>query len=57
MPTKSTRTRMDDQRKNHIDPKEPKQRNHTKQLETHNLPADDVKNINSTNKRRRFTTH
>ena len=30
MPTKSTRTRMDDHRKDHIDPKEPKLRNHIK---------------------------
>ena len=33
---------MDDQRKNHIDPKGPKQRNRFKQLQTHNLPTDDV---------------
>ena len=50
MPTKSTRARMDNQRKNHIDPKGPKQRNRSKQLQTHNLPTDDVENINSTNK-------
>ena len=43
---------MDDQRKNHIDPKGPKQRNRPKQLQTHNLPTDDVENINSTNKER-----
>ena len=41
---------MDDQRNDHIDPKGPKQRNRPKQLQTHNLPADDVKNINSTSK-------
>ena len=52
MPTNSTRTRMDDQRKDHIDPKGPKQSNHPKQSQTHNLPTDDVENINSTNKER-----
>ena len=43
-------TRMDDQRKDHIDPKGPKQRNRSKRLQTHNLLTDDVENINSTNK-------
>ena len=43
---------MDDQKKDYIDPKEPKQRNHSKQLYTNNLPTDDVENINSTNKER-----
>ena len=43
---------MDDQRKDHIDPKEPKYRNRSKQLQTHNLPADDKENINSANKGR-----
>ena len=52
MPTKSTRTQMDDQRKDHIDPKGPKQRNRPKQLQTHNLPTNDVENTNSTNKGR-----
>ena len=52
IPTKSTRTRMDDQRKYHIDPKGPKQSNCPKQLQTHNLPTDDVENINSSNKGR-----
>ena len=51
MLTKSTRTWMDDQRQDHIDPKGPKQRNHSKLLQTHNLPTDDVENINSTDKR------
>ena len=51
-PTKSTCTRMDDQRKDHSDPKGPKQRNRTKKLETHNLPTDDADNINRTNKGR-----
>ena len=52
MPTWSTHTWMDDQRKGQIDPKGPKQRNCSKQLQTHNLPTDDVEHINSTNKRR-----
>ena len=52
MLTKSTRTRTDDQRKDHIEPKVHKQRNHYKQLQTHNLPTDDVENIDSTNKGR-----
>ena len=39
MPTNSTRTWVDDQRKDHIDTKGPKQRNHPKQLQTHNLPT------------------
>ena len=33
---------MDDQRKKHIDPKGPKQRNGSKQLLTHNLPIDEI---------------
>ena len=37
MPTRSTRTRMDDQRKDHIDPEGPTQRNRPKQLRAHNL--------------------
>ena len=41
---------MDDERKDHIDPDGPPQGNHPKQLQTHNLPIDDVENINSTNK-------
>ena len=52
MPTKSKRTRMDYERKEHIDTKGPKQRNCAKQLQTHNLPTDDVENINSTNRGR-----
>ena len=36
IPTRNTRTRMDDQRKDHIDPKGPKQRNCPKQLQTQN---------------------
>ena len=41
---------MEDQRKDHIDPEGPKQRNRSKQLRTHNLPTDNVENINITNK-------
>ena len=52
MPTKSTRTRIDYQRKDHIDPKVPKQRNCFIQSQIHNLLTDDVENINSTNKGR-----
>ena len=43
---------MDDQRKDHIDPEGPNQRNYPKKLQTHNLPTDDVLNINNTNKGR-----
>ena len=50
MPSRSTRTWLDDQRNDHIDPEGPNQRNPSKQLQTHNLPTDDVENINSTNK-------
>ena len=52
MPTNSTHTRVDDQRKDDIDTKGPKQRNRPKQLQTHNLLTNDVENINSTNKGR-----
>ena len=38
---------MDDQRKDHIDPEGPRQENRRRQLQTHNLPTDDVENINS----------
>ena len=40
---------MDDQRKGHIDPEGPTQGNCPKQLQTHNLPTDNVENINNTN--------
>ena len=42
----------DDQRKDYIDTKGPKQRIRPKQLQTHSLPTNDVANINSTNKGR-----
>ena len=45
---------MDDQRKRHIDPKGPMQRNCPKQLQTQNLPTEDGENINSSNKGRDF---
>ena len=39
---------MDDQRKDHIDPKDPTpQENLPKQLQTYNLPTNDVENINT----------
>ena len=44
MPTKSTRTRMDDQ--------STQAKNCLKQLQTHNLPTDNVNIISSTNKER-----
>ena len=43
---------MDDLRKVHIDLKGLKQRNCPKQLHTHNLPTENVENINSNNKGR-----
>ena len=52
MLARSTSTRLDDQRKDHIDPIGLKQRNRSKQLQSHGLPSDDVENINSTNKGR-----
>ena len=52
MLTRSTGTRLDDQRKDHIDPKGPKQRNCSKQLHTHNLPTNDVENTRSTDMRK-----
>ena len=50
MLTRRARTWMDDQRKDYINSKGPKQRNCPKQLQTHNLPTNDVENTNSTNK-------
>ena len=41
---------MDDQRKDHIYSKGPRQMNHPEQLQTHNLPTNDVGNTNSRNK-------
>ena len=52
IPTRSTYTRMDDQRKDHIDPKGSKQRNSPKQLQNQNMPTNNVENINSINKGR-----
>ncbi len=45
IPTKSTRTQMDDQRKDHIDLKRPKHKKQSKQLQTYNLPINDVENF------------
>ena len=50
MPTRRASTLMDDQRKDYINPKGSKQRNCSKQLQTNNLPTNDVENINNTNK-------
>ena len=52
MPTRSTCTRTDDSRKDHIDPEGPTQGDNPKELQTHNLLTDDEENINSTNKGR-----
>ena len=50
MPTKCTSTGLDNQKKDYINPKGPKQRNCSKQLQTANLPTNYVENTNSTNK-------
>ena len=50
MPTRYASTWIKDQRKDCINPKGPKRRNCSKQLQTDNLPTNDVKNTNSTNK-------
>ena len=53
MPTESTRTRMDDHMKEKVDSKRTKLKTkRSKQLQTNNLPTDDVENINSSNKGR-----
>ena len=50
MPTRHASTWMGDQRKDYINPKGPKQRNRSEQLQNNNLPTNDVENINSINK-------
>ena len=40
---------MNDQMKDHIGPKRPSQRNHRKQLLSHNVPTNDVQNTYGTN--------
>ena len=40
---------MDDQKKDHPDPKKTPHRNCLQQLQTHNVPADDMENTNGTN--------
>ena len=50
MLTRRASTWMDDQRKDYINPKGPKQRTCSKQLQTDSLPTNDVENTNSTNK-------
>ena len=49
MSTRSTCVQIDDQRKDHIDPKTSPQRNCSKQLQTHNLCTYDVENANGIN--------
>ena len=50
MPTRRASTWVDDKRKGYINLKGPNQKNCSKQLQTHNLPTNDVENTNSTNK-------
>ena len=50
MPKRRASTWLDDQRKDYINPKGPNQKNCSKQLQTDNLPTNDVKNTNKTNK-------
>ena len=52
IPIRRVSTWMEDQRKDYINPKGPKQRNCSKPLQTNNLPTNDVENTNSTNKRK-----
>ena len=52
MLTRIISTWLDDKKKDHIDPKRTQAKDCSKQLQTDNLPTDDVENINSTNKRR-----
>ena len=52
LPTRRTHTRMDDQKKDHIDPERPSQSNCPKKLQTHNLHTYDMENNNCTNKGR-----
>ena len=40
---------MDDQREDHSNPKRRPQSNSPKQLLTHNVPTDDIENINGAN--------
>ena len=40
---------MDDRRKDFLDPKRPLRRNRFQQLQTHNVPTDDVENTDGTN--------
>ena len=53
MPTRRTRTRMVDQRKDRIDPVGPHQRNRPKQLQTHYLSTDGEENIKSKKKKKK----
>ena len=49
MLTRSTGTRLDDQRKDHIDKKRTQAKESSKKLQTHNQTNDDVENINNIN--------
>ena len=52
MPTRTIRTRMDDQRKEHMEQKRPSQMNCRKQLQADRVFTYDVENTNDTNKGR-----
>ena len=56
IPTRSIRTRIGDQKKDHIDLEEHLQRNCPKQLPPHKLPNDDVENICSKIREKIFPT-
>ena len=52
MSTRSPCTRMEDQRKDCIDPKGPSTKNRLEQLQTYNVPTYDAENTNGTIKER-----
>ena len=52
MTTRSTRTRMDDQKKRPHGSRRTHSKDRPKQLRTHKVPTDDVENINNSNKGR-----
>ena len=45
---------MDDKRKDHTDPKRPARRNRLQQLQTHNVPTNDMENTNGKIKEIRY---
>ena len=57
MHTENWDTHMENQREDHPDLERHSQRNHPKQLSTHNVPTDDVENTNSTNDSTYRSTH